>query len=511
MIGGYRTVSYVADPGEANRVTVTFDGSRFVIEDLGAAITAGDSCEILDGAAAHRVACTADTDWRRQVTLNLGDMSDTLVAAMPLDQAGTIAASGQDGDDQLDVRARNAYVGGEAGDDRITIDSAVQGEADGGAGDDFITTVEHSPPADPNVFRQTVQGGEGDDRIEGHGLRDWLMGGAGSDLITGGPSPDQISGGPGNDELHGGAGGDALYGDEGNDLLDGGGGDGVSRSQTGYAIAGAALYVDELDGGPGADVLQGGAGDFDRVLYTSRTAPVTVTLDGRANDGGAGEGDLVAADVEDAYGGTGNDLLVGNAGPNTLVGGAGDDVIDGRGGYQDAAIGDAGDDTILQRDGGVEALRGVEGAIPGFAFDDLVSCDSDVRGAPQGLDTAFVDPTDTGQAGGLASSTSRCEHVVMSESPQPLPVQNDGTITVPIGCGAGLPSKICSGDATVRLPRAAGAARRVPRPSGRWVAARHFKMHRGRVKKVKVRLNKAGRRVARGHRRLRAWVTYRYK
>jgi hypothetical protein len=99
----------------------------------------------------------------------------------------------------------------------------------------------------------------------------------------------------------------------------------------------------------------------------------------------------------------------------------------------------------------------------------------------------------------------------MSESPQPLPVQNDGTITVPIGCGAGLPSKICSGDATVRLPRAAGAARRVPRPAGRWVAARHFKMHRGRVKKVKVRLNKAGRRVARGHRRLRAWVTYRYK
>jgi serralysin len=504
-------VTYVADPGESNRVGVTFDGDHFVIEDPGATITAGEGCEVLDGAAAHRVSCVADTDFRRWITLDLGDMSDTLVASIPLDQAGSIAASGQDGDDQLDVRARNAYVSGGAGDDRITIDSELQGDADGGIGNDELTSAEHPAPANRDALPQTVRGGDGNDRIEGHGVRDRLIGDAGDDVITGGPARDEIFGGPGNDELHGGVGGDELHGDEGSDFIDGGGGDGGSRSQSGYAIAGAALDVDELDGGPGPDVLSGGPGDFDRVLYTSRRAPVSVTLDGLANDGEAGEGDFVAADVEDVYGGAGSDLLVGNAGPNTLVGGAGDDVIDGRGGYQDSAIGGDGNDTLLFRDGGLEALRGVEGALPGFAFDDLVQCDSYARFPAPGDDTAFVDPTDTGQAGGLASAETPCEHVVMSGAPQALPVQRDGTITVPIGCGAGLPSSSCAGDATVRLPRARGAARKVPQPNGRRLAVRHFKMHRGRVKKVKVRLNKAGRRAARGHRRLRSWVTYRYE
>jgi Ca2+-binding RTX toxin-like protein len=511
-IGGYRTVTYVAAPGESNRVTVSFDGSRFVIEDAGATITAGDSCEILDGAAAHRVACIADTDWRRWVTLNLGDMSDTLVASLPQDQPGSIAANGEDGDDQLDVTGHNVYLGGGSGDDGITINSAAQGEADGESGNDMLTTVERPPPSNPaaTYMLQTVRGGEGDDRIDGRGPRDVLMGDAGNDLITGGPSADQIFGGPGNDELHGGEGGDHLHGDEGNDLLDGGGGDGASRTQPGYAAGAAQIYVDELDGGPGADVLHGGGGDFDRADYTSRRAPVSVTLDGVANDGEAGEGDLVASDVEDVYGGSGNDVLVGNGGPNTLVGGAGNDVIDGGGGYQDSAAGDNGDDTILLRDGGIEALRGVQGALPGFAFDDLVGCDSPTKGAPPGVDTAFVDPTDTGQAGGLSSAEVPCEHVVMTAAPQPLALNHDGTITVPVGCGAGLPSATCAGDATVLLPGVKSAAGRVPHARGRAVAARHFKMHRGRLKKVKVRLDKAGRRAARGHHRLRAWVTYRY-
>ncbi len=46
------------------------------------------------------------------------------------------------------------------------------------------------------------------------------------------------------------------------------------------------------------------------------------------------------------------------------------------------------------RDGGIEALRGVEGALPGFAFDDAVQCNSYARFPKTGDDTPFVDPTD---------------------------------------------------------------------------------------------------------------------
>jgi Ca2+-binding RTX toxin-like protein len=400
-------IIYTAEPGEANRVTVTPDGDRYVIEDPAAQISVFGDCEVLDAPAAHRVSCFQEDPRGPRVRLNLGDMDD---------------------------------------------------------------------------------------------------------VATGSPAFDSISGGPGNDQLYGAEGPDELLGGEGTDLLDGGGGDRVSHSDPGYAGAGLGLYVDELDGGPGADVLRGGDGDFDSVIYTSRRAPVSVTLDGLANDGEAGEGDLVGPGVENAYGGAGGDVLVGDGRPNALVGGDGDDLIDGGGGYGDSAIGGNGDDTILLSDGGEEAEHGIPGGVPGFAFDDLVRCDSYVQGAPNGDDTAFVDPTDVGQAGQVSPAEIPCEHVVMSNRPQALPVNEDGAIDVPLACGAGPQQALCTGVATVRLPKARGSARRAaPHPSGRLVAQRKFHMHLGRRRHARVRLNKAGRRAARGHKRLRVWVTYRYK
>ena len=48
---------------------------------------------------------------------------------------------------------------------------------------------------------------------------------------------------------------------------------------------------DVLDGGGGADTLGGGEG-YDLADYSARTAPVSLTLDGAANDGEAGEQDF---------------------------------------------------------------------------------------------------------------------------------------------------------------------------------------------------------------------------
>lgn len=121
-----------------------------------------------------------------------------------------------------------------------------------------------------------------------------------------------VRAGSGNDSITGGAGRDDLNGDAGEDRLDGGG------------------RADRLAGGPGPDILGGGAG-VDTVLYGGEQ-PVTVTLDGLPGDGGAGEGDLVVADVENVTGTFGPDRLVGSEGPNRLDGGEGDDEIIGGGG-----------------------------------------------------------------------------------------------------------------------------------------------------------------------------------
>ena len=89
-------------------------------------------------------------------------------------------------------------------------------------------------------------------------------------------------------QADGGAGGDYLWTAPRNDTLIGGPGG------------------DTWIAGRGADMFAGGDGD-DTVDYSGRTGAVTITLDGAAGDGEAGEGDNVGADVEGASGGSGND------------------------------------------------------------------------------------------------------------------------------------------------------------------------------------------------------------
>jgi Ca2+-binding RTX toxin-like protein len=89
----------------------------------------------------------------------------------------------------------------------------------------------------------------------------------------------------------------------------------------------------------------------DTVTYVASAQPVTVTLDGVANDGATGENDYVRADVEDVFGSPGDDTLTGNDGPNVIVGGfEGNDSLIGGGGHDDLS-GRRGDDSIDADDG----------------------------------------------------------------------------------------------------------------------------------------------------------------
>ncbi|MCQ4346295.1 type I secretion C-terminal target domain-containing protein [Pseudomonas stutzeri] len=96
-----------------------------------------------------------------------------------------------------------------------------------------------------------LQGGAGNDKIDGNSGADWLFGGEGNDTIKGLAGDDYLDGGDGNDILDGGAGNDILYGGAGNDTLKGGAGNDELLGGSGN---------DSLDGGAGSDLLVGGAG-----------------------------------------------------------------------------------------------------------------------------------------------------------------------------------------------------------------------------------------------------------
>ena len=226
-------------------------------------------------------------------------------------------------------------------------------------------------------------GNDGDDRLYGGSLPDFLYGGSGADKLDGRAGSDYIYGASGSDKIYGGTGGDYLYAASGNDLILGGDGDDQLYGELGRDRLDGGAGNDQLRGddyGQGAvsaDVLLGGTGR-DSVSYNTYRVPVSVNLDGRANDGKAGEKDTVGADVEDIEGGSAGDRLIGStannylqgwSGSDVLYGGAGDDVLeDGLG--RDFLYGEAGDDDLRAIDnGGTPSADRVDGGVNGTKGD----------------------------------------------------------------------------------------------------------------------------------------------
>lgn len=167
-------------------------------------------------------------------------------------------------------------------------------------------------------------------------FRTFADGGGGNDEIRGGqagrlPYPRTLTsdGGSGNDILTGGSGSDGLDGEEGDDTLSGGSGNDVFDESAGTDTADGGTGNDEFRqgfdlGGPTA--FTGGTGT-DRVDYGSRGEPVSLSVDGVANDGEATEGDNIGDDVETLIAGLGDDFLFGGPGAETLEGRFGSDTI----------------------------------------------------------------------------------------------------------------------------------------------------------------------------------------
>ena len=262
-------------------------------------------------------------------------------------RASEIGLSGEDGPDVLTGGGTGTPLSHPTNTDMVLNDGRGTDTVTGGNGNDIIGPQEGPDAGD--VF----SGGAGFDFIDYEG---WSQGvtvsldgkandGANcptncdDDNVM--PDIESIRGTSFNDVLTGGPGSDRIEGLNGTNVIRGGPGD------------------DDLEGGTGQDTFHGGPG-FDSVTYFYEMNPISVTLDGVANDGEPNEHDNVEPDVEMVFGGSGNDRLVGDAKANTFFGGPGDDILNGA----------AGNDTL--DGGGTGAPDGSDVFVGGKGIDTVV-------------------------------------------------------------------------------------------------------------------------------------------
>lgn len=206
-------------------------------------------------------------------------------------------------------------------------------EVDAGPADDEISSDIQMRYQGLKVAFVHLLGGEGDDRIDSGGAEDTIEPGPGEDFVLAGGGYDQI--------------------------------------RAGSAPDGPDYY----DGGP----------DGATINYAEREKPVSVVLDGLANDGASGEGDN-AIRTFGAVGGGATDRLTGDHHRNWIFGGKGPDRLRAKSG-DDAIMGDAGADSIHAGPGADFVL---DGDSPGI---DVIDCGP-------GRDLYEADPHDI---------TSNCE------------------------------------------------------------------------------------------------------
>lgn len=232
----------------------------------------------------------------------------------------------------------------------------------GGEGDDVLTWPTHEPLAHQPFG--ILRGGAGNDTVTAEGLQTepfevvepQLVGDAGDDVLLGSDTDDELYGGPGRDVLRGGGGGDRLFGGGDGDSLVGGPDNDILNGD-GHRPAAADL----LDGGDGIDTLS----------YRGATTAATVNL-ALQGSGGAGRGDVLSG-FEAAEGGSGDDVLRGDAGDNILDGGRGDDRVVGRGG-DDTLRGGAGAPVLFGGGGDDQLDASGQGArLYGGAGDDVLA------------------------------------------------------------------------------------------------------------------------------------------
>ena len=189
--------------------------------------------------------------------------------------------------------------------DSVVITDAVDLDAGRGCVAEAGGAVRCTPTPNLEVVIRVLLG-DSDDRVRVAGSAfATLKGGPGNDRLIGSPDWPRgtlFDGGPGNDRMLGGRASD--------------------RFVEGSAANGADTMASLLNG----------AGAVDGVDYSRRRGAVHVSLDGRRDDGEAGERDLIGPNVHEVEAGHGADVLIGGPENDRLEGHDGRDRLSGKGG-----------------------------------------------------------------------------------------------------------------------------------------------------------------------------------
>ena len=225
---------------------------------------------------------------------------------------------GVSGNDTLDGGLGDDLINGGGGSDTasyasaggsVTVDLDLQ-TASGANGNDTLVSIEN---ATGSAFNDTLSGDVNANTLNGSGGNDRILGNGGNDIIDGGSGADYITGGNGNDAIAGGTGNDR-----------------VGYYQTNAALGGATVslltLIAQNVGSQGMDTLSG-------VEHVSGT-PFADNLTGDGGDnwlwGAAATiavGNVSATNNDTLSGGGGNDLLTVGIGNHNLSGGTGTDTV----------------------------------------------------------------------------------------------------------------------------------------------------------------------------------------
>jgi Ca2+-binding RTX toxin-like protein len=287
---------------------------------------------------------------------------------------------------------------------------------EGAGGDDVLTALNMPLVLGGQTVDQgaVLDGGDGNDTLNGSNRNDELVGSIGDDVLHGGDGDDALIDGTGANSLFGGAGDDTLYGTEADAVLDGGAGNDTLIAIGNMASAPSLVGIENLrvsaSNNNGNDrlsftatqlnsfvtvkVMQGPHSGIN--LATAGTVGTNFTADsGGGFVGSSGADTIDLSSTQRSWsvfagddlggnvltGGSENDWLNAGQGGDTLNGGAGDDRLDGGEGNDrlnggvgnDGLVGSIGDDVLHGGDGD-DTLIGGTGAnsLFGEAGDDTL-------------------------------------------------------------------------------------------------------------------------------------------
>lgn len=318
---------------------------------------------------------------------NNGDGSDFINGGAGFDVTQVSGADGAgDEFDLRQVKGQTIFNRLNLGLFTLTNEKIEQFEIKGQGGDDSLTVGDLTGSA---VQKVVFSGGKGNDVLDARESSTTIeaFGGKGNDLLQGGAAEDTFFAGRGDDTVVGQRGDDTAYLGKGQDRFIWNNGDGSD-----FINGGKGFDITEVNGADGAgdefDLRQvDGQAIFNRLnlgLFTLTNEEIEqFEINGQGGDDSLTIGDLTGSAVQsvvfsggdgndtldaresstaiEAFGGDGDDLLLGGAAVDTFFAGAGDDIVVGQRG-DDIAYLEDGDDRFIWNNGdGSDFINGGAG------------------------------------------------------------------------------------------------------------------------------------------------------